>query len=62
MSGESVTDAIALKMANVGLCMGQGTQVTKDQSDLVILDNNFSSIYFAIMWGRIIFQNVKKFV
>ena len=61
MSGEGVSDAAALKLADVGLCMGQGTQVTKDCSDLVILDNNFFSIYNAIMWGRTIFENVKKF-
>jgi len=55
MSGENVSDSPALKMASVGICMGSGCQVAKDNSDLVILDNNFGSIYSAIMWGRNIF-------
>lgn len=62
MSGDSISDAVALKMANVGLCMGSGCTVAKDNSDLVILDNDFISIHHAIMWGRIIFENVRKFI
>lgn len=62
MSGEKTSDATALKMANVGLCMGSGCTVAKENSDLVIMDNDFKSIHNAIMWGRIIFENVRKFM
>lgn len=62
MSGDSISDATALKMAQVGLSMGSGCTVTKDNADLVILDNDFKSIHHAIMWGRIIFDNVRKFM
>lgn len=62
MTGESITDSDALKCASVGMCMGTGSDVTKDNSDLIILDNNFDSIFKAIKWGRAIFENVKKFL
>jgi len=62
MSGDSIADAIALRKADVGLCMGSGCEVAKDFSDLVILDNNFKSIYRAIKWGNSIFDNVRKFL
>jgi Ca2+-transporting ATPase len=62
MTGESVADASALKEADVGLCMGSGCQVAKDNSDLVIMDNDFSSIHRSIKWGRATFKNVKKFL
>lgn len=62
MTGDSIADAYALKMANVGICMGSGCQVAKDSSDLVLLEDDFYSIYNAIMWGRTIFENVRKYV
>lgn len=62
MTGDSISDAEALKKADIGLCMGSGCDVAKDNSDLVILDNNFKSIYRSIKWGRAIFDNVKKFL
>lgn len=62
MAGDSIADAEALKKADVGLCMGSGCDVAKDNSDLVILDNNFESIYTAIQWGRTIYENVRKFL
>ena len=42
--------------------MGDGADVAKDNSDLVIMDNDFNSIYSSIQWGRAIFDNVKKFL
>lgn len=62
MAGDSIADAEALKKADVGMCMGSGCDVAKDNSDLVILDNNFYSIQRAIKWGRQIFDNVRKFM
>lgn len=49
-------------MANVGVSMGTSCQVTKDASDLVIMDNDIRSIYLSIMWGRTIYANVRKFI
>ena len=62
MTGDSISDAEALKKADVGFCMGSGCDVAKDNSDLVILDNDFESIHSAIKWGRTIFDNVRKFL
>lgn len=62
MSGDSTSDATALNAANVGLSMGSGQTLAKDHADLVILDNDFKSIHNAIMWGRTIFDNVRKFM
>ena len=62
MTGDSIADADALRKADVGLCMGSGCDVAKDNSDLVILDNNFISIYKSVQWGRTIFENVRKFL
>ena len=62
MTGDSIADAEALKRADVGLAMGSGCDVAKDNSDLVILDNRFESIYRSIKWGRAIFDNVRKFL
>ena len=62
MTGDSISDAEALKKADIGICMGSGCDVAKDNSDLVILDNNFKSIFRSIEWGRAIFDNVRKFL
>lgn len=48
MAGDSISDAEALRAADVGLCMGSGCDVAKDNSDLVIMDNNFVSIYKSV--------------
>jgi Ca2+-transporting ATPase len=62
MTGDSIADAEALRKADVGLCMGSGCDVAKENADLVILDNDFTSIHRAIRWGRAIFDNVRKFI
>ena len=63
VTGDGTNDAPALKEADIGLSMGiEGTEVAKESSDIVILDDNFSSVVTVIRWGRCVYKNIQKFI
>ncbi|WMV47823.1 hypothetical protein MTR67_041208, partial [Solanum verrucosum] len=63
VTGDGANDAPALKEADIGLSMGiQGTEVAKESSDIVILDDNFASVATVLKWGRCVYNNIQKFI
>ena len=62
VTGDGTNDAPALSKSDVGFSMNDGTDIAKEASDIILIDNNFSSIVIAIIYGRSIYENIRKFL
>lgn len=62
VTGDGSNDALALKRADVGLAMMSGTSMAKEASDIILLDDNFTSIANSVVWGRNVYASIRKFL
>jgi P-type E1-E2 ATPase len=60
--GEGLNDVDALSTADVGFAMGSGVSIAKDNSDMILVEDNFEATMMAVMWGRNIYLNVRRFI